>query len=203
MIKFYDFFIFILFEKEMSNPGSQVRGNVQPMPQPRSVSPGGQGGYGYVGVGDARNYQPMPLQTFAQQPLQSQPAYSGRQWHPQGQGVLAPPANQMVYTQPTPPIGIQHRQSTPNIMVTAPPAYNKAPIDNVPPSQPYGYSYPPPSYGGYSYPPYVGSQVGTQMVGGGVPQGYSYGQGISYREPRESERRVTYHPYTRYYMDYE
>lgn len=62
------------------------------------------------------------------------------------------------------------------------PSHHYSPYSSLP--QPYTYE-PYPAYG----IPYANVQP--------------HGQINSLKEPKESERRITYHPYTRYYTDYE
>lgn len=162
----------------MSNPGSGIRGT---SPQPRSVSPGMARTSGNTLYSDVKKIQPpgtvQPTVAPGPPPPTTTQSYTGPAWHPQGPGLLAPPAHQTVYAQRPPPQGVQHH---PEITVSAPPGYNRAPIYSVPPSQ--GYNYPPAvTYGGY--PPaatYGGSHVGS-MVGGVYPgQGYSQVSGYNY-----------------------
>lgn len=54
----------------------------------------------------------------------------------------------------------------------------------------------------YAQPSYSGVQYAPQSYPS-APLGNGYNHLVGLKEPRESERRITYHPYQRAYVDYE
>jgi hypothetical protein len=180
----------------MSNPTPQIR-PIDPNSQSQSVSPGFQPKPFNLGTPMAPNYAQQRLNPQVQPPIYTTapPQPTAGYTHPQG--ILAPARNQQLYSQPVVhPQTLRHHPST---HVTSVPQH-QVPIYS---SIPQYASYPPHHYSGYttlphSYPydPYLVSGIPYSNV-------HPYGQVSGLKEPKESERRITYHPYTRYYTDYE
>lgn len=180
----------------MNNPTPQVR-PVDPLKYPRSVSPGTQPQISTLGAPIATGYPQPKLNPQTQPPIYTnippQPITTGYTYP---QGIQASSRNQQIHSQPVPPQTLRHHPST--HITSAPqrqvPIYTNAPRYASYPTYQYPpYSSVPQSYAHDPYPAY------------GIPYAnvQPYGQISGLKEPKESERRITYHPYTRYYTDYE
>ncbi len=162
-------------------------------PQPRSVSPMGLGGlnnYGASNVtpafGLGRPGQTAPV--FANPPSNMLRHGSSRILYNASINNPAYPYSHLSYPQ----LGYS---SLPVSGVSGSYANYGMPYGNI-----YPYSY---GLGGqYVYPGQYGYS-GQYVYPGQYGYSGQYGQVKGYSEPRESERTVTYHPYTRYYTDYE